>query len=490
MAPLGEVDFASLDPHRFDDLLSPEERDLLDTAVAGGARRICGRRVWHVNSTARGGGVAEMLQTLLPYARGAGLDVRWLTIGGDDDFFRVTKRIHNNLHGGAGDGGDLGDEERRVYEAVLGRDAIELSIRVEPDDVVVLEDPQTAGLIPALRMRGVTAVWRCHVGVDAPNDLVHRARRFLHPYVDGANALVFSRRSYAWEGLDDGRLHVIPPCIDPFSTKNAPMSKGMAAAVLAAAGLVDGGQGGPASACVAHPARVLEAARPHTATPLVLQVSRWDRLKDPLGVLEGFVGHVAPHTDAHLLLAGPSVDGVADDPEGLEVFSEVRERWERLASPWRERVHLASLSMRDPDENARIVNALQTRADVVVQKSLAEGFGLTVTEAMWKGRPVVASCVGGIADQVDNGASGVLIDDPRDLPAFGSAVTALLRDRQRARALGAAAHERVRRDFLGWRHLVRYADLITSVLGGAPGGGSSVNGVVPAHRTCARERSS
>ena len=294
MAPLGEVDFASLDPHRFDDLLSPEERDLLDTAVAGGARRICGRRVWHVNSTARGGGVAEMLQTLLPYARGAGLDVRWLTIGGDDDFFRVTKRIHNNLHGGAGDGGDLGDEERRVYEAVLGRDAIELSIRVEPDDVVVLEDPQTAGLIPALRMRGVTAVWRCHVGVDAPNDLVHRARRFLHPYVDGANALVFSRRSYAWEGLDDGRLHVIPPCIDPFSTKNAPMSKGMAAAVLAAAGLVDGGQGGPASACVAHPARVLEAARPHTATPLVLQVSRWDRLKDPLGVLEGSSGTSPP----------------------------------------------------------------------------------------------------------------------------------------------------------------------------------------------------
>jgi trehalose synthase len=489
VAPLGEVEFGSLDPHRFDDLLSPEERGLLDTAVVGGARRICGRRIWHVNSTARGGGVAEMLQTLLPYARGAGLDVRWLTIGGDDDFFRITKRIHNNLHGSAGDGGDLGDKERRVYEAVLARDAIELRTRVGPDDIVVLEDPQTAGLIPALRTRGVTAVWRCHVGVDAPNDLVHRAWRFLHPYVEEANAHVFSRRAYAWEGLDDGRLHVIPPCIDPFSSKNAPMSNGRAAAILAAAGLVDGPPDS-ASACVADPARVLEAARAHTTTPLVLQVSRWDRLKDPLGVLEGFVGHVAPHTDAHLLLAGPSVDRVADDPEGLEVFSEVRERWERLASPWRERVHLASLSMRDPDENARIVNALQTRADVVVQKSFAEGFGLTVAEAMWKGRPVVASGVGGITDQVDDGASGVLVDDPKDLPAFGSAVTALLRDPERARALGEAAHERVRRDFLGWRHLVRYADLITSVLGGTPGGGPAVNGAVPAHGTGARERSS
>ncbi len=202
---------------------------------------------------------------------------------------------------------------------------------------------------------------------------------------------------------------------------------------------------------------------------LVTQVSRWDRLKDPAGVLRGFCEHVDDR-DAHLMLAGPSVGAVADDPEGAEVLGEVRAQWGALEPDVRRRVHLAQLPMEDAEENAAIVNALQRRSDVIVQKSLAEGFGLTVAEAMWKARPVVASRVGGIQDQIVDGESGVLIDDPADLPRFGAAVGRLLRDPTLAAQLGEAARERVREEFLGTRQLIQYLNLLdrlVNALGGA-----------------------
>ena len=169
--------------------------------------------------------------------------------------------------------------------------------------------------------------------------------------------------------------------------------------------------------------------------------------------------------DAHLLLAGPAVDGVADDPEGQAVWSEVERTWGALAAATRARVHLASLPMEDVEENAAIVNALQRRADVVVQKSIAEGFGLTVAEAMWKSRPVVASRVGGIQDQIVDGRSGLLLDDPRDLASFGDAVVGLFADPDRAASLGVAARERVRSEFLGPRELHQYFELVMQLLG-------------------------
>jgi trehalose synthase len=195
----------------------------------------------------------------------------------------------------------------------------------------------------------------------------------------------------------------------------------------------------------------------------VLQVSRWDSLKDPLGVIDGFAEHVAPHTDAHLIYAGPDVTAVADDPEGRAVFAAARDRWHELPDAARERVHLAQLPMADAQENAAIVNALQRGADVVVQKSLAEGFGLTVAEAMWKSRPVVASRIGGIQDQIEDGKSGVLLDDPRALPAYGAAVRGLLEAPDRATAMGRAAHEQVRGHHLGTHSLVDYLALIAKL---------------------------
>ena len=188
-------------------------------------------------------------------------------------------------------------------------------------------------------------------------------------------------------------------------------------------------------------------------------MSRWDSLKDPIGVIEGFAEHVAPHTDAHLIYAGPDVSAVADDPEGAEVYAYARTRWEALPAHARERIHLALLPMEDFEENAVIVNALQRGADVVVQKSLAEGFGLTVAEAMWKRRAVVASRIGGIQDQIEHGVSGLLLDDPADLEAYGAAVLDLLASPERAAAMGDAAHERVRDRFLGTHSLLDYLAL-------------------------------
>jgi trehalose synthase len=206
------------------------------------------------------------------------------------------------------------------------------------------------------------------------------------------------------------------------------------------------------------------APPPSIEVPVVVQVSRWDRLKDPLGVMEGFVRYVSPHTDAHLILAGPAVAAVADDPEGIEVLEEARAAWSELDPNLQERVHLACMPMEDGQENAAIVNALQRRADVIVQKSLAEGFGLTVAEGMWKGRPVVASRIGGIQDQIEHGESGILLDDPSDLEAFGAEVVALLADPEAAEKMGRTAYARVRDHYLGPRHLTQYFELIKRLL--------------------------
>jgi trehalose synthase len=197
---------------------------------------------------------------------------------------------------------------------------------------------------------------------------------------------------------------------------------------------------------------------------LVTQVSRWDRLKDPLGVMRGFADHVAAERRAHLLLAGPDVSAVADDPEGAEVLAEVIAERESLPAAVRGRVHVATLPMADLQENAAMVNAIQRRSDIVVQKSLAEGFGLTVAEAMWKGRPVVASRRGGIQDQIEDGVSGMLIDDPADLGDYGRVLGELLDDAPRREAMGAAARARVEDHFLGTRHLLQYFGLLRDLL--------------------------
>lgn len=423
--------------------------------------------VLNVNSTGAGGGVAEMLQTLLSYARGAGIDARWLVIEGDPAFFAITKRIHNGLYGSAGDGGDLGSAERRHFERVGQANADELLALIRPGDVVVIHDPQPAALVPAARSAGARVVWRCHVGLDHPNEWSERSWKFLRPYLAEADAIVVSRAAFAPPWADPSQVRVIRPSIDPFAAKNEPISQRNAQLTLSYVGLLDGSIETPPSVSFTRrdgsPGRInrrvdiVQTGPPAPVdVPIVVQISRWDRLKDMAGVMNGFVQHVDPSIGAHLLLCGPVVTGVADDPEAAEVLDECTALWRELPHAARSRVHLACIPMADPDENAAIVNAIQRHASVVVQKSLAEGFGLTVAEAMWKRRPVVASAVGGIVDQIEDGIHGLLVDDPADLRAFGAAVESLLQDRIEADRLAQNGRQRVTEEFLGDRHLEQF----------------------------------
>jgi trehalose synthase len=457
---------------RFASVLLPEKLKELRAGILEARALFAGRTVWNVSSTACGGGVAEMLTTLLAYARGIDIDARWEVIGGDAAFFAVTKRIHNRLHGFAGDGGPLGEAERDLYERTLAPSGEALSEKIRSGDIVILHDPQTAGLVPAVRACGVPVVWRCHVGVDQPNALVRETWRFLERYVAAADAMVFSRTRFVWEGLDPARLAIITPSLDAFDPKNQQLDEPTVAAILAASGLRDDSPTAPPAFTrmdgtidlVRRRATLIEERPLRAGESFVVQVSRWDALKDPRGVIEGFAEYIAPHCDAHLVYAGPDVEGVADDPEGALVLAAVRAQWEALPSEHRARIHLAVLPVADAQENAAIVNALQRAATVVVQKSLAEGFGLTVAEALWKARPVAASRIGGIQDQIEDGRSGLLLDHPSDLAPFGAAVRRLLDDRVAAGAMGIAARERVRDRFLGPRSLLDYLELLGSLL--------------------------
>jgi trehalose synthase len=464
-----EVKVTPAEPDRLAPLLRPERaRQLL--ALGERARAsLAGRIIWNVSSTAGGGGVAEMLHQFLRYALGAGVECRWLVIEGTPAFFTVTKRIHNRLHGNAGDGGPLGPDEKAVYQQVMDDNSAELAPMISPEDIVILHDPQTVGLASQLRTLGATVVWRCHIGADEPDSLSDEAWEFLRPWIDQAHVSVFSRSVYAPRWLDPERVAVIPPAIDPLSPKNQPMDEATVLAILGRAGIVGAEPAGASFVStgdelrpIEHRAEVLRADGPlEPDVRTMVQISRWDRLKDMSGVLQAFVqGRVGHTTGAHLLLVGPDVGGVSDDPEGRQVLDECVAVWRALPAADQATASLVTLPMVDLQENAAIVNAIQRHSAVIAQKSLREGFGLTVAEGMWKARAVVASAVGGIQDQVRDGVDGILLRDPTDLSAFAQAASALLADPERAASMGASGQERVRQEFLADRSLMQWMDLL------------------------------
>jgi trehalose synthase len=472
-----EIPIPTLSLDRFGPVLGDRRTRAVWDRVTRGRTMLAGRVVWHVNSTGAGGGVAEMLQTLLGYARGSGMDTRWLVIEGDQPFFAITKRIHNGIHASPGDGGPLGPEEQTHYTLITRKNAEALLQRIQPGDVVVLHDPQTAGIVRMLKEAGASVIWRCHIGYEGADPIVDRTWAFLRPHLQGtADAYVFTRAAFVPPWLEPQKVVFIPPSIDVFSTKNQPMSSKTVRAVLSHIGLLarsagngtaplftrnDGSQGRvERRASVVHSGQL-----PLPRTPLVVQVSRWDRLKDMLGVMQGFARSVAPDTDAYLALVGPDVRAVTDDPEGSAVFAECVDVWQALPRSVRDQILLVLLPMDDIEENAAMVNAIQRHASVIVQKSLFEGFGLTVTEAMWKGRAILASAVGGIKDQLVDGRHGLVLVNPADLRSFGDTLNRLLGDRDLARRLGRNAQRRALAHFLGPRHLGQYVDLFGRVLG-------------------------
>jgi trehalose synthase len=423
-------------PHaRLASLIPTEAYETFVASLEKAGDLLRGRTFWNINATLTGGGVAELLGATLPYLCQAGTHCRWVMMDSNPEFLDVTKRLHNWLHGFPGDNGKLGAPEKRLYDKVAEDNAAQLLGMVRPHDIVVVHDPQPAGLVPRLKELGAQVVWHCHIGTDTPNDLTRRAWSFLSDDVSAADAFIFSRAGYLWDGLDPARMRVIQPSIDPFSPKNIDLS---------------------------NPDTQLAELDIPVDVPIVTQVARWDKLKDHAGVMRLFAEYLT-HTEAHLVVAGPAVDGVSDDPEGAETMRECATVYASLDSLLRERIHMMSLPMDDIDANALLVNALQRRSDVVVQKSLAEGFGLVVAEAMWKRRPMVASRVGGIQDQIEHGISGMLVDDPRDGEAFARAIATLLDDARTASEMGERARQRVIDRFLTNRQLTETLELLASL---------------------------
>lgn len=365
------------------------------------SERLAGTVVQNVNSTAVGGGVAEILNRMVPLLRELGIDARWDVIKGGAQFFAVTKKLHNALHGRAE---KLTERDWAVFLETSAENARSVETY---GDIVFVHDPQPAALIE--KRAGNRWLWRCHIDVSNPEE---SAWRFLEAYVSRYDAAVFSAPSFS-RPLPI-RQYLIAPSIDPLSDKNRDLLPGEVDAVF-------------------------EKYRVPRDKPIVTQISRFDRLKDPLGVIAAYQ-LVKRSTDCRLVLAG---GGASDDPEGVEVLNEVRER--AAGDP---DIHVLLMPQNDLD-----VNALQRGSDVIVQKSIREGFGLTVTEALWKGKPVVASNVGGIALQVTHKYSGLLCYSTEGA-AF--AVKQLLNAPDYARRLGENGREHVRNNFLLTRHLRDY----------------------------------
>ena len=452
--------------------------------VEGAARfrdQLAGRTIWNVNSTAVGGGVAEMLAALLVYLKDLGIEAQWLVLGGDPDFFAITKRLHNELHGVLGPG-ELGDAEARHYAEVEAANAAELLNLAQPGDIALLHDPQTAGLAGPLARAGVHVVWRCHVGVDWENDATRAGWAFLRPHLGAAHGLVFSRRAYVPSWVPADRATIIPPSIDPFSAKNQELKPDSVRSILTTIGMLDSTAAPPARRA-AVPRPLCPRRRDHRRRHLLRPGGR--RRPPRPGRSAGRPGiPVGPpqghgRRDARVRRArGPARPGLPRPGRPLGRQRRRRPRRRRrlrgvraaMAGPapaTRARVLLVTLPCEDVDENAAMVNAIQRHATVIVQKSLAEGFGLTVAEGMWKGRPVVGSAVGGIRDQIAPG-TGVLLPDARDLGTFGMEVRALLDQPEVAERMGAAAHAFIRENYLGDIHLLRYAQLFSSLLSAAP----------------------
>ena len=396
------------------------EKELADyTDVVGGAtveriRELAepfrGARVLHINATAYGGGVAELLATHVPLLRSLGIDAEWQVMHGSDEFFTITKHVHNALQGAAIEWNT--SMQRTYLERVLDN-----ALALEDDwDYVVVHDPQPAALLSFLHDKKIGRastkwIWRCHIDLTAANPDVWE---FFRPFVEQHDASVWTMPEFVPDSLNMARVVHAPPCIDPLSVKNLELAMPFCKEITKQYGI-----------------------DPHR--PIVCQVSRFDPWKDPLGVLEAFQVVREQITDAQLVLAGSMA---TDDPEGFRVWEEIE-----AARGGDRDIHLLSNLHQ---VGAVQINAFQRMAGVMVQKSLREGFGLTVSEALWKGRPVVGGRAGGITLQIRDGYDGYLVDSVEEC---ARRIIDLLADPVGSEAMGIQGREHVRENFLCTREL-------------------------------------
>ena len=400
------------------DLLESYER-VVGSDVIDQLRQIAtplkGLKVVHVNSTKEGGGVAEILHKLIPLKQALGLDVSWEVVTGEADFYQCTKGFHNALQGQQV---DLSDRLLKVYEETNARNGEELSPKLKDADIVIIHDPQPAPLLHHIPDRLGKWIWRCHIDMSRPYRPVWR---YLKQWVSNYDASVFSLPDFA-QTLPHPQ-YLILPSIDPLAEKNIELPEDEVKAVFKEFNL--------------DPDR-----------PLIVQVSRFDRFKDPLGVIEAY-RLARKAIPLQLVLAGGSA---SDDPEGAAVLEEVNR-----AAEGDDDIHILEL----PADAHRTINALQRAADIVLQKSTKEGFGLTVTEALWKYKPVIGGDTGGIRLQVIDHYTGFLVRTPE-----GAAlrIRYLLRNRNLLEEMGRRAHRFAKESFLLTRHLREYLSIMLAMM--------------------------
>jgi trehalose synthase len=384
------------------------------------AEPLRGARVLHVNATAYGGGVAELLATHVALLQDIGIEAEWQVIHGSDEFFAVTKMVHNGLQGA-----DI--EWTQPMERVYLERVLDNALLIEGDwDFVVTHDPQPAALRDYVRARGLSPedtkwIWRCHIDLTDANE---RVFEFFRPFIEQYDASVWTMPQFVPSSLSMERVVFAPPCIDPLSVKNLDLPLPFVDEILKQYGV-----------------RVRD--------PLMVQVSRFDPWKDPIGVIEAYRIVQEEIPDVQLVLAGSMA---TDDPEGFHYWELANE-----ARAGDTNVHL--LSNIQQIGNVQI-NAFQRAAEVVMQKSLREGFGLTVSEGFWKGRPVIGGRCGGITLQIEDGVNGFLVDD---VETAAKRAADLLRDPERATEMGAAGREHVRKNFLSTRELEDWLRLFTEL---------------------------
>ena len=379
------------------------------------ARPLRGARVAHISSTAYGGGVAEMLHTLVPLMKSVGLEAQWRVIAGNEDFFAATKAMHNALQG-------LDLELTPARRAAYLRTNAGLAASFEGDfDYVVVHDPQPAPLRALRGAAGGTWIWRCHIDLTAANPAYWS---FLRPYVQMYDAAIFTMPQYAKKDLRIDKIAIIPPAIDPLSPKNAPMPDEEARRLVARYGV--------------NPNR-----------PVLVQVSRFDPWKDPLGVIDVYRAVKGEFPDVQLVMVGSMAH---DDPEGMEYY-------QRTKDYAGDDPDVKLLSNLDGVGNVE-VNAFQRLAAVVLQKSLREGFGLTVAEGLWKAKPVIGGNVGGIPLQIQDGFNGYLVDS---IEQCSARVLELLAHPQQGRILGERGRKMVSRNFLSTTNLRNYLKLFNEL---------------------------
>ncbi len=381
------------------------------------AEPLGGKRVLHLSATAFGGGVAEILYTLVPLMRDAGLETEWRVIYGQDEFFDVTKAIHNALQG---DKRGLSEDEQEIFRRYNRENAEALT---GDFDFVIVHDAQPAAMIENAREAGKRWIWRCHIDLSTPNRDV---LSFLSPWLASYDATVFHRKAYVPDSGGLTPAYIWPPAIDPLAPKNMALSSEDAAYIVDQFGIdVD--------------------------RPLVSQISRFDPWKDPVGVIEAWRLLRNEHPSVQLALVGSMAH---DDPEGWDYYNKTVE----AAGGDPDIFILSNLNNVGSVE----VNAFQVHSAALIQKSIREGFGLTVTEGLWKGRPMVAGRAGGIVDQIQDGVTGYLVDS---ISECADALDDVLKEPMKARAMALEGKEYVRRHFLSPRLLRDWLALFNRLTG-------------------------